>query len=334
MICSSAYRIRGPVADLALLALGLALGLSLGLSLGLALADRAHASEKAQPSSDPQAAVPAPGSHTGVIALRDDLERTVTLEHPAQRIVSLLPCLTETVCALGACERLVATDRYSDWPEQVKALPKTGGLDDAQIEEIVRLHPDLVLLSRTQRITERLHELGVKSFALDTQSYAAIAHIVTTIGAILGLSEQASALNGQIDGAVREIGAQAMARRHDAGPTVYVEVDSAPYAAGPESFIGELLSRLGARNIVTADLGPFPKLNPEYVVRDNPDVIFVLHSDIAHLAERPGWDRIRAVRERRRCSFSPAVLDTIVRPGPRVADGMRAMEECLERVAP
>jgi iron complex transport system substrate-binding protein len=326
MIRSNAYRIRGPVAAVALLALGLA--------LGLAFADRARAAEKVQPAPGPQTALPAPDSHTGVIVLRDDLQRAVTLEHPAQRIVSLLPSLTETVCALGVCDRLVATDRYSDWPEQVKALPKTGGLDDAQIEEIVRLHPDLVLLSRTQRITDRLHELGVESFALDTQTYAAIAHIVTTIGAILGLPVQASALNGQIDGAVREISAQALARRHGAGPTVYVEVDSAPYAAGPDSFIGEMLSRLGARNIVTADLGQFPKLNPEYVVRDNPDVIFELHSDIAHLAERPGWDRIRAVREQRLCSFAPAVLDTIIRPGPRVADGMRAMEECLERVAP
>jgi iron complex transport system substrate-binding protein len=326
MIRSNAYRIRGPVAAVALLALGFA--------LGLAFADSARAAEALQASPGPRTAPPAPGSHTGVIVLRDDLQRAVTLEHPAQRIVSLLPSLTETICALGACDRLVATDRYSDWPERVKALPKTGGLDDAQIEEIVRLHPDLVLLSRTQRIRDRLHELGVESFALDTETYAAIAHIVTTIGAILGLPVQAGALNGQIDGAVREISAQALARRHGAGPTVYVEVDSAPYAAGPESFIGEMLSRLGARNIVTADLGPFPKLNPEYVVRDNPDVIFELHSDIAHLTERPGWDRIRAVREQRLCSFAPAVLDTIVRPGPRVADGMRAMEECLERVAP
>jgi len=322
VIRSNAYRIRVPLAAVAL------------LGFGFGFVDRALAAEKGQPSPPPQTAPPGPGSHTGLIVLRDDLQRTVTLEHPAERIVSLLPSLTETVCALGACDRLVATDRYSDWPLQAKALPKTGGLDDAQVEQIVRLHPDLVLLSRTQRITDRLHELGVESFALDSETYAAIAHIVTTIGAILALPEQASALNGQIAGAVRQISARASARRRGAGPTVYVEVDSAPYAAGPESFIGELLSRLGARNIVTQDLGPFPKLNPEYVVRDNPDVIFELHSDIAHLAERPGWDRIRAVREQRLCSFAPAVLDTIIRPGPRVADGMRAMEECLERVAP
>ena len=108
------------------------------------------------------------------IALRDDAGRTVHLPHPAQRIVSLLPSLTETVCALGACDRLVATDRYSDWPAEVRPLPKAGGLDDAQVEEIVRLRPDLVLVSRSQRIADRLRELGVQSVALDTETFADI----------------------------------------------------------------------------------------------------------------------------------------------------------------
>jgi iron complex transport system substrate-binding protein len=129
-------------------------------------------------------------------------------------------------------------------------------------------------------------------------------------------------------------GARALARRRGSGPSVYFEVDRAPYAAGPASFIGEMLTRLGTRNIVDADLGPFPKLNPEYVVRHNPDVIFVSPTDEPHLAERPGWDQIRAVKEHRLCVFAAGVNNTIVRPGPRVAEGMGAIEECLERVSP
>jgi iron complex transport system substrate-binding protein len=267
-------------------------------------------------------------------SLRDDLQREVRFAHYPQRIISLLPSLTETVCALGACERLVAIDRYSDWPAQVRALPKAGGLEDAEVELIVRLTPDLVLVSHAQRIADRLQELGIASFALNTESNAAIGHTVTVIGEILGLSDRAALLNQKINDAVQEVSAQALARRRGAGPTVYFEVDPAPYAAGRSSFIGELLALLGARNIVTADLGPFPKLNPEYVVRHNPDVILVSFAETAHLADRPGWDQIRAVKEQRLCYFAPAVRYTIVRPGPRVADGMRAIAECLERVAP
>jgi iron complex transport system substrate-binding protein len=264
---------------------------------------------------------------------RDDMQRDVSFEHAPKRIITLLPSLTETVCALGACDRLVATDRYSEWPSQVRALPKAGGLDDAEVELIVALKPDLVLLSRSQRITDRLTELGITAFALQTDRYGDIAHTVTTIGAILGLAHEAAQLNETIDADVRRIGAQARSRRGE-GPTVYFEVDRAPYAAGAGSFIGELLARLGARNIVGADLGAFPKLNPEYVVRNNPDVIFIARADAPGLAQRPGWDQIRAVKEQRICSFAADVTDTIVRPGPRVADGMRAIDACLARVSP
>jgi iron complex transport system substrate-binding protein len=262
------------------------------------------------------------------------LGHEITLAHPPQRLISLLPPLTETVCALGECGRLVATDRYSNWPDSVKALPKTGGLEDPLIEAIVRLHPDLVLLSNAQRITPRLREFGIESVALDTQTYAHISHVITVIGTILDVPERAAALNRRIDAEVREIGEQAIAARRGAAPSVYFEVDPGPYAAGPESFIGEMLARLGARNIVDANLGPFPKLNPEYVVRRNPDVIFISPADAPHLADRPGWDQIRAVREKRICSFPPDVRDTIVHGGPRIADGMRAIAGCLARMTP
>jgi iron complex transport system substrate-binding protein len=268
------------------------------------------------------------------VVLQDDLRHEVVFAHPPQRIISLLPSLTETVCALGACDRLIATDRFSNWPAQVLALPKVGGLDDAAVESIVRLRPDLILAGRSQRITDRLRELHIRTFELNTETYADIGRMTRIVGQILDVPERAVRLGNDIETAVGQIGAAAAARRHGAGPSVYFEVDRAPYAAGPESFIGELLARLGTRNIVTADLGLFPKLNPEYVVRHDPDVIFVSLNDSVHLAERPGWDALRAVKEHRLCSFAPAVRDAIVRPGPRVPEGMRALAECLARVAP
>jgi iron complex transport system substrate-binding protein len=301
------------------------------LAFGIAAAIAPAMASTTTAASAPQGSAPA---SAGPIVLRDDLHHEITLAHPPQRIVSLSPPLTETLCALGECARLVATDRYSNWPASVKALPKAGGLYDPQLELIVRLHPDLVLISSSQQITDRLRDFGIESFALDTQTYAHISHVVTTIGTILGLPARATALNQRIEADVRRIGDQAMARRHRPGPSVYFEVDGGPYAAGPESFIGELLTRLGTRNIVEANLGPFPKLNPEYVVRSNPDIIFTAPADAPGLAQRPGWDRIRAVREHRICTFSREISDTIERAGPRIAEGMRALADCLARVSP
>ena len=300
------------------------------LTLAIAAAIAPAMASTTTAASAPPGAAPA----AGPIVLRDDLHHDVTLAQPPRRIVSLSPPLTETLCALGECARLVATDRYSNWPASVKALPKAGGLYDPQLELIVRLHPDLVLISSSLQITERLRDFGIESFALDTQTYAHISHVVTTIGTILGLPARASALNQRIEAEMREISDQAMSRRHGPAPKVYFEVDGGPYAAGPESFIGELLTRLGTHNIVEANLGPFPKLNPEYVVRSDPDIIFTSPADAPGLARRPGWDRIRAVREHRICTFSREISDTIERAGPRIPEGMRALADCLARVSP
>ena len=258
----------------------------------------------------------------------------VSVPRDPRRVITLLPSLTEIVCALGACDRLVATGRFDDWPVQVKDLPKLGGLDDVGIERIVRLRPDLVLLSTSQRVGGRLAELGIASFALETDRYSDIARSVTAVGRLLGLAQRAAALNARIASDVGRVSEESIAARHGAGASVYFEVDPGPYAAGPQSYIGELLDKLGVRNIVAPAMGPFPLLNPEYVVRENPDVIFISRGDAAQLAGRPGWDRIRAVREKRICTFPGVVRDTIVRPGPRVAEGMRAMADCLRRVAP
>jgi iron complex transport system substrate-binding protein len=254
--------------------------------------------------------------------------------HPPERIASLLPSLTEMVCALGECSHLVVVDRYSNWPRSVTRLPQAGGLEDLDIERIVRARPDVVLLADAPRVAQRLRSLGLVVLELETQTYADIGRNITTLGALLGVPGRARRLNRRIAQSVAQVAAAARTRLGGRAPLVYFEVDPAPYGAGPQSFIGEMLARAGARNILTAALGPFPKLNPEYVVRADPDVIFVSAAAAPGLAQRPGWDRIRAVREGRICSFPPEVRDTIVRPGPRVAAGFAALTACLLRVAP
>ena len=102
-----------------------------------------------------------------------------------------------------------------------------------------------------------------------------------------------------------------------------------PHGAGEASFIGETLARLGVKNIVPARMGPFPKLNPEFVVRANPDLIMVGARNAIGMAQRPGWGNIRAIKEQRICLFTPEQSDVLVRPGPRMAQGARLMARCL-----
>ena len=109
---------------------------------------------------------------TGALTLRDDRGVELNFAASPQRIISLLPSVTESVCALGACKRLIGTDRFSNSPPEVIALPKLGGLEDAQIERIVSLKPDVVLAAKSARVTERLESLGLKVVVLESQTHA------------------------------------------------------------------------------------------------------------------------------------------------------------------
>lgn len=262
----------------------------------------------------------------------DDRGVAVRLSQPAQRVVSLLPSLTETVCALGACERLVATDRWSNWPASVNRLPKAGGLDDANIELIVAQRPDLVLVGRSARVAERLEALGIRVAAFEARSLADIARVMRAVGALVGATDAdnvAHQVEHHIDVAARMLPASSR------GMTVYFEIDTAPYAAGPSSFIGELLARLGAANIVPASLGAYPRINPEFVVRSDPQVIVVAQRHAGSLAQRPGWSSVRALQAGRGrvCGFDASRFEVLVRPGPRAPEAAQLLAGCLADTA-
>ena len=260
------------------------------------------------------------------LPVTDDRGVTVMLAQPPQRVVSLLPALTEIVCELGACGRLVGVDDYSNWPLAVRSLPHVGGLEDARIETIVALRPDLVLLSVSSRALVRLEALGLKVIALEPKSYADVKRVLMQVGDALGV-EGASAAWKRIDDGVETAARSVPSARR--GTRVYFEVGSGPYAASESSFIGEMLARLGAANVVAGALGPFPKLNPEFVVRADPQLILIGERAAQSLGERPGWSRIQAIREQRICRFTAAQGDVLVRPGPRMAEAAQLMARCI-----
>jgi iron complex transport system substrate-binding protein len=267
------------------------------------------------------------------LELTDDRGVALRWDTPPQRIVSLLPSLTESLCELGQCHKLVAVDRYSNWPAQLAALPRVGGGLDPNIEAIVALKPDVVLMAQSSRAIPRLESLGLKVVALEPKTHADVQRVLGKVATVAGLDDTAAqTLWRHIDAAV-SAAAQSLppsVRR----TRVYFEVNRAPYAAGTSSFIGETLTRLGVANIVPAALGPFPKLNPEFVVRANPDLIMVGARNAEGLTTRPGWHTVRAVREQRLCVFPNAQSDVLVRPGPRMAEAARLMARCLQEKAP
>lgn len=276
------------------------------------------------------AALAAPALATA-ISVRDDRGQELRLAQPPARIVSLLPALTETVCALGQCHRLVAVDRYSNWPEAVQRLPRMGGGLDFNLESVVAQRPDLVLMAGSARGGERLQALGIAVLALEPRSHADVQRVISTLAQALGLDDSTGQrlwqqIDAGVSAAAQSLPAQLRRRK------VYVEVSPAPHGASESSFIGQTLARLGQVNILPARLGPFPKIQPEFVVQAQPDVIIVGDSSRQAMLQRPGWAQLKALQAGRICAFEPAQAEVLVRPGPRMAEAAQLMAQCLQRV--
>lgn len=261
------------------------------------------------------------------ISVTDDRGVAVVFDKPPQRVISLLPSLTESVCALGKCGALVGVDRFSNWPKSIQDLPKLGGMGDINIERIVQLKPDVVLLEKASPVIARLNGLGIKTVALDVKSMGDEERALKKLDSILGTTESGRVWN--------QIQQQVMRANKQLSPLqknipVYFEVNPAPFAAGRTSFIGEILSRLDLMNIIPDSLGPFPKMNPEFVVQAKPDIILLTGSTTADIQKRPGWNSIPAVSKNRICVFTNEQNDILVRPGPRMGEAALIISQCIQ----
>jgi len=263
------------------------------------------------------------------ITITDDRGVQVSLAQPPQRIVSLFPALTEAVCQLGQCHRLVGVDKDSNFPLQVGALPKVGGGLEPSLEAVMALQPDLVLVASSTRGASRLQALGMPVAAMQPRTHADIRRMLERLGVLLQVPPQTGALRvwekieRELESAAQSVPAALRGLR------VYVEVDQGPYAASESSFIGETLKRLGLVNVVPANLGDYPKINPEFVVRSDPDLIVISHPQAAAIAARPGWSRMRAVRKQAICALRPEQADLLMRAGPRLGEAAQLMVQCL-----
>lgn len=269
----------------------------------------------------------APGARAAPIELRDDSDAGHRFDAPPRRIVSMMPSLTEVVSVLGGGPRLVGVDRFSDWPAEIARLPRLGGLEDARIEAIVALRPDVVLASTSSRAMQRLDALGVVVLRLKSDGHADVRRTLGIVARLLGAPDEGERVWARVERGIDAAAARVPAAMR--GRRVYFEVGGGAYAAGTTSFIGETLARLGLSNVVPPGLGPFPKLNPEFVVRAAPDVVMGPRRDVDTMPARPGWSDVPAVRHRRLCGFEPADYDLLVRPGPRIGEAAGRLADCL-----
>jgi iron complex transport system substrate-binding protein len=291
-----------------------------------------------QPRSGSQSTPPAAatqGSATPVSAFPITVSAAnglVTIEQEPGRIVSLSPTATEVLFAIGAGEQVVAVDDSSDYPAEA---PTTGlsGLEP-NIEAIAGFDPDLVVVSNDFGLQDPLAALDIplllQPAAEDlTDVYEQIEQLGAATGHPTDAASVVAAMRSEIESVVGSV------PEFSATPTYYHELDPSYFSATSDTFIGKIYSLFGLQNIAdrAADAGnTYPQLSAEYIVRADPDLIFLADTKCCGesaetVRQRPGWDQLTAVT-----SGGVVELDDDVasRWGPRVVDFIRVVAQGLD----
>jgi iron complex transport system substrate-binding protein len=252
-------------------------------------------------------------------SITDFQGRSVAISKRPERIVSIGPSNTEFLFALGAGDRVVGDDDFSDQPAAAATKVHVGGVK-VNLEKVVSLKPDLIVTVKFSDGTiEALSQTAATVLVVDPQGLAD----VTRTAALLG-----KAIGADGDGLAKDIQSKldAVKAKTASAPKVRVfdEEDASDltklYTVGPGSFINDLITLAGGTNIAAAAKSAYPTISTEEVVKADPEVIVLndalYGTTVDSVATRPGWAALSAVKNQR----VYAGLSLFSRPGPRVGE--------------
>ena len=264
------------------------------------------------------------------LAVQTSNGRTISIGRAPERIVCLSPGHTEILFAIGAGGRVVGTDRFSDFPEAAKSLPKLD-YSNTNLEALVALRPDLVIASTRQRtLVPAFEQAGLRVLFLEEPGgVAEVIRRVRLLGEVTDHRPEAEALAVRLEERIAAVTEKV--KGVAAGPRVYHEVDPKLFSAAPTSFVGDLYTLLKVQNIAQAGTNPFPQLTAGAIIRADPEVIVLGAARLPggspdEVKRRPGWDVISAVRHGRVVAVE---ADLVSRPGPRLVDGLEQIAKLL-----
>ena len=261
----------------------------------------------------------------------DDLGRKIFLAKAPKRVISLAPSITEILYAIGLNDEIVGVTEFCDYPPAAKQKSKIG-YAQPNIEAIVALEPDLVLAPRAflrADLLAKLEQLKVPTFVVDPESFEEIPSRIQTVGRILNRSTAADgvamAMRQRIAAIRSKIETMARVR------VLYVLNSQPLMTVGPGSYIHQVINVAGGFNIASQTTVPYPHLNMEAVLKEDPEIIVfpIGQAEGISPAEQHEWLRwssLSAVKQGRLHQISADILN---RPGPRIVEGLETLARII-----
>jgi iron complex transport system substrate-binding protein len=269
------------------------------------------------------------------LEVKDDAGRSVKITKAAAKIVSLAPSNTEILYALGLGNKVVGVDTFSNYPADANTKEKVGGFSDINLEKVIGLSPDLVLATslHAKTVVPALEQRNLTVLVMQPKDLAGVVENIRLVGKATGVPDkgEAEAKNFQtrLDKVIAKVNTASQK------PTVFYDLGDL-YTVAPGSYLDDMISKAGGKNIVPAGPNPYPQLTNEAIIATDPQVLIFSSGEAGFVKDeagaisvangRPGWDKLSALKNKR---IRIVDADLTNRPGPRAVDGLEAIAKAL-----
>jgi len=255
-----------------------------------------------------------------------------------QRIISLIPAVSEMIFAMGAGDRLVGVSNYDRFPPEVTKLPRVGGLLDPNVERILELRPDLVIAYATQReLLERLDRARLPYYSYEHRALPDIMQTIRAVGARIGVADRGNALASRMEESLAAIRAATAPLPHPSTLLVFGRDPGSVrglYASGGYGFLHDMLEIAGGANVFGDIKQQSVQATTEMLLTRRPEVIVELRYGNRLTGDEAAkdlqvWSRLASIPAVKTHRIHVLVGDEFVIPGPRVVDATRELAQML-----
>jgi iron complex transport system substrate-binding protein len=266
------------------------------------------------------------------LTIIDITETAVTIPQEPQRIISIAPSNTEILFALGLEDKIVGITNYCNFPEGTKNIEKIGETFPLNLEKIVSLKPDLILAYAGQlNEIPRLRELGLKVIVIEPLNLQETLKSIQMVATVGGIPEKGNTLVKNLSQRIDQIKTEVSNLEITKKPKVFIGgIYETIWTPGEGTLFNELISLAGGINIAAGFSG-WTKINPEFIVKEDPDIIIIPIGAMnpgdelkikENIYQRPGWSNLSAIKNQKIFIVNE---DLFFRPGPRIVDGLERL---------
>lgn len=273
------------------------------------------------------------------IIYTDAMQRQVNIPQVPKRIVSMAPSNTEMLFAIGLNEEIVGVTKFCDYPESAKSKRKIGGYSSPNIETILTLKPDLIIATPdgyVKKSLEVLESAGIAIFIVNPKNIDGILDTMLMLGKITGKEENARKVVEKLAIRVKYVKEKTADIPMEMRPKVFYEIGHDPIiTAGPGTFVNSVITEAGGINIASDAKTDWQRYSVEAIITKEPDIIITApHANSDNNGEMlislDSWQRFSTIPAVKNNRIYPLYSNILLRPGPRIIDGLEAMHTIFE----